>query len=102
VVKLSRRKKRYRPNVFAMIVMTVITVLLVCALISRTSELERRAEVYEAKITSLNKEIAEADALTEALEEERIFMQSSQYIVQMAKDVLGLIEPGEIVVAPQQ
>ena len=85
-----------------MIVMTVITVLLVCALISRTSELERRAEVYEAKITSLNKEIAEADALTEALEEERIFMQSSQYIVQMAKDVLGLIEPGEIVVAPQQ
>lgn len=102
MVKLSRRKKRYRPNVFAMIVMTVITVLLVCALISRTSELERRAEVYEAKITSLNKEIAEADALTEALEEERIFMQSSQYIVQMAKDVLGLIEPGEIVVAPQQ
>jgi len=102
VVKLSRRKKRYRPNVFAMIVMTVITVLLVCALISRTSELERRAEVYEAKITSLNKEIAEADALTEALEEERIFMQSNQYIVQMAKDVLGLIEPGEIVVAPQQ
>ena len=102
MVKLSRRKKRYRPNVFAMIVMTVITVLLVCALISRTSELERRAEVYEAKITSLNKEIAEADALTEALEEERIFMQSNQYIVQMAKDVLGLIEPGEIVVAPQQ
>ena len=102
MVKLSRRKKRYRPNVFAMIVMTVITVLLVCALISRTSELERRAEVYEAKITSLNKEIAEADALAEAVEEERIFMQSSQYIVQMAKDVLGLIEPGEIVVAPQQ
>ena len=102
VMRLSRRRKHYRPNIFAMIVMTVITVLLVCALASRTSELERRAEIYEARITSLNKEIAEADALTEALEEERIFMQSSQYVVQMAKNVLGLVEPGEMVVAPQQ
>lgn len=101
-MRLSRRRKHYRPNIFAMIVMTVITVLLVCALASRTSELERRAEIYEARITSLNKEIAEADALTESLEEERIFMQSSQYVVQMAKNVLGLVEPGEIVVAPQQ
>ena len=85
-----------------MLVMTVITILLVYAMISQTSALEQRLGTYEARITSLNKEIAEADALTESLEEERIFMQSSQYVVQMAKNVLGLVEPGEMVVAPQQ
>ena len=102
MMKLGRRKKHYRPNILAMIVMTVITVLLVCAMVSHTAELEPRAEVYEARIDSLMKEIAAADELTKELQEERVFMQSSQYIVQMAKNVLGLVEPGEIVVMPQQ
>lgn len=102
MMKLGRRKKRYRPNILAMVVMTVITALLVCAMISRTSDLEQRAENYEARIASLNLQIAEAGEITKELEEQRIYMQSTQYIMDMAKDVLGLVEPGEIVVMPQQ
>lgn len=102
MMKLGRRRKRYRPNIFAMVVMTVITALLVCAMISHTSELEQRVENYEVRIASLNLQIAEAGETTKELEEQRIYMQSTQYIIETAKNVLGLVEPGEIVVMPQQ
>ena len=102
VTKLGRRKKRYRPNILAMAVMTVITVLLVCAMVSRTTALEERLGTYEAKVTSLTHAIAAASAETEKLEEQRIYMQTNQYIEEMAKNVLGLVDPEEIVVVPSE
>ena len=102
VIELGRRKKKYRPNIFAMLVMTVITILLVYAMISQTSALEQRLGTYEARITSLNREIEDANAATEKLEEQRVYMQTTQYIEEMAKNVLGLVDPDEILVVPQQ
>ena len=85
-----------------MLVMTVITILLVYAMISQTSALEQRLGTYEARITSLNREIEDANAATEKLEEQRVYMQTTQYIEEMAKNVLGLVDPDEILVVPQQ
>ena len=85
-----------------MVVMAVITALLVCAMISRTSALEQRIGTYDAKIASLNLQISEANAKTDKLEEQRIYMQTIQYIEEMAKEVLGLVEPDEILVMPQK
>ena len=101
VIELGRKKKKYRPNIFAMVVMTVITVLLVCAMVSRTSALEQSLGTYEARITSLNREIENANAAAQELEEQRIYMQTTQYIEEIAKNVLGLVEPDEILIVPQ-
>lgn len=86
----------------AMAVMTVITVLLVCAMISRTTALEQRLGAYDVKLASLNLEIDEANAKTKQLEEQKTYMQTIQYIEEVAKEVLGLVEPDEILVMPQE
>ena len=97
-----RRKKKYRPNKLAIAVITLITVGLVYAMSVHTSELMDRMEAYEARIDSLNNQIAEESELTEELEEYRIYMQTMQFIEDMAKKVLGLVEPGEMVVVPNE
>ncbi len=97
-----RRKKKYRPNKLAIAVITLITVGLVYAMSVHTSELMDRMEAYEAKIDSLNNQIAEGSELTEELEEYRIYMQTMQFIEDIAKKVLGLVEPGEMVVVPNE
>lgn len=100
-MELGRRKK-YRPNIAVMIVMTIITVGVVYACVLRTSALEQRLGTYEDKISALNLQIEEASAATEKLEEQRVYMQTRQYIEEMAKNILGLVEPDELLVKPEQ
>lgn len=102
MIKLGRRKKKYRPNFLAMAVMGIITVLLVIAMASRTAALEERLDTYEAKIDSLNIQIDEANKETEKLEGQRDYMQTLKYIEEMAKNVLGLVAPDEILVMPSE
>lgn len=97
-----RRKKKYRPNKLAIAVITLITVGLVYAMSVHTVQLQERLASYEAKIDSLNNQIAEGSELTEDLEEYRIYMQTMQFIEDMAKKVLGLVEPDEMVVVPNE
>jgi len=54
------------------------------------------------KIDSLENQIAEGNDVTEELKEYRIYMQTMQFIEDIAKKVLGLIEPGEMVVVPNE
>lgn len=96
-----RKKKKYRPNKLAIVLITLITVGLVYAMVVQTSALQKRLESYEARIDSLNQQIAEGTLTTEELEEYRNYMQTTSFIEEIAKKVLGLVEPGEIVVIPE-
>ncbi len=98
----KKRKKKYRPNKLAIVLITLITVGLVYAMSVHTSTLQDRLESYQAKIDSLEEQIADGNDVTEELKEYRIYMQTMQFIEDIAKKVLGLVEPGEIVVAPNE
>lgn len=97
-----RKKKKYRPNKLAIAVITLVTAGLIYAMVVQTSQLQERLQAYEAKIESLNNQIAEGTLTMEELEEYRIYMQTSSFIEEIAKKVLGLVEPGEIVVVPTE
>ena len=95
-----RKKKKYRPNKFAIVIITLITVGLVYAMAVQTTELQKRLESYEARINSLNQQIAEGTLTMEELEEYREYMKTTSFIEEIARKVLGLVEPGDIVIIP--
>ncbi len=99
---MKKRKKKYRPNKLAILLITLITVGLVYAMSVHTSGLQERLNSYVAKIDSLENQIAEGSETTEELKEYRIYMQTMQFIEDIAKKVLGLVEPGEMVVVPNE
>lgn len=98
----KKRKKKYRPNKLAIVLITLITAGLVYAMSVHTSTLQERLESYQAKIDSLENQIADGNDVTEELKEYRIYMQTMQFIEDIAKKVLGLIEPGEMIVVPNK
>ena len=96
-----RKKKKYRPNKLAIVLITVITAALVYVMAVETAELQKRLEVYQAKIESLNRQIEEGTLTMEELEEYREYMQTTSFIEEIARKVLGLVEPGDIVIVPE-
>lgn len=56
---------------------------------------------YQIKEENLERQVEEEKARAEELEEQRIYVQTKQYIEKTAKEKLGLVNPDEILLKPQ-
>lgn len=57
---------------------------------------------YQIKEENLMRQVAEEEARAKELEEQRIYVQTKQYIEKTAKEKLGLVNPDEILLKPQK
>lgn len=55
---------------------------------------------YQAKEQSLMRQVELEEKRAEELEEYRVYVQTKQYIEEVAKQKLGLVKPDEILLKP--
>ena len=66
------------------------------------ASLKEKDLAYQIKEENLAKELEEEKERAEKLEEERIYVQTKEYIEKVAKEKLGLVKPDEILLKPAQ
>ncbi len=100
--KTKRRKNGNLGNRMALvgIIFVVATMAVVVSL--RGATLKADDLEYQVKEENLERQLAEEEERTTRLEEERIYVQTKQYIEQVAKEKLGLVKPDEILLKPAE
>ena len=64
----------------------------------QTVRLQSRQEKYQTKIDTLQGQIEEAEDYSAQLEDERIYVQTKQYIEEVAREKLGLVNEDELLI----
>ena len=80
-----------------MIVILCVVCILFGVLLYEGVRLGRRIDENEARRASLEEAIAEENRRTESIEAMRDYMQSEEYIRQLARDRLGLVDEDELI-----
>ena len=94
-----RRNVRHKLSMFAI---ALVVIVLLAFLSVKTLRLRDRVDGYDEQVARLEEEIAAEEARSEELDEREIYIQTKQYVEQIARDRLGLVYPGEILLVPQQ
>lgn len=84
------------------VIYIVTAVVAVCALVlwARTRSLEQKEQQYIEKEQAILAQVAQEEERAKTLEEYRVYVQTKQYVEKMAKEKLGLVNPDEILLKP--
>ena len=63
----------------------------------QSNNLKARIAVYDAKAAALKQSIENEQDRTKEIDEQKEYMQTDEYIAEVARDKLGLIKGNEIV-----
>lgn len=94
--KVVFRKKRQNRLGMFLVLMVVLMLLVVVSL--KSAELRQKQETYAARERVLQEQIDAEKARTEEIEEYRKYTQTKKYVEEVAKDKLGLVNEGEIII----
>ena len=98
-----RRKRTDRSsNRAAVVAITVVVASLALVLGLRVNALKAKEAQYEAKEQALIEQVAAEEERAQTLEEYRVYVQTKQYIEKIAKEKLGLVNPDEILLKPNE
>lgn len=82
------------------ITMVVISLGLVVNL--KSTSMKKKDLEYQIREEMLEKQVAQEENRAKELEEYRVYVQTKQYIEEIAKQKLGLVNPDEILLKPSQ
>lgn len=95
-----QRKRKIQSRNRGVLAITVVVLALLVVLGIHTYNLRQEDEVYAARVEVLESQVeAESERATE-LEEKSIYVQTRDYIEQIARERLGLVDPDETIVRP--
>lgn len=100
--RTRRRRQDRAANRMTLVGITLVVVSLAVAINLRGTSLKARDLEYQVKEANLERQKEAEEERAEELEERRIFVQTKQYIEQVAKEKLGLVNPDEILLKPEQ
>lgn len=96
--KKSKRNKRKRPNPFFVVIMGIVLMLVG----NWSYELWKIDREMEREKASLTQKKLELMAQNEKLRQEIEKLNTPSYIEQLAREKLGLVRKGEIIIAPKK
>ena len=97
----SRRKRKDKwGNRMAIIGITLVVGSLAVVVNIRSATLREKAQEYEARYDSLQAQYDQELERSAKLEEERVYVQTKQYIEKIAKEKLGMVKEDEILLNP--
>lgn len=97
----TRRKKKDRwGNRLAIIGITLVVASLAVVVNLKSASMKRRELEYQVKEEVLQKQVEREKSRANELEEYRVYVQTKQYIEEVAKQKLGLVKPDEILLKP--
>lgn len=94
---VARRAKRKSANRAAMIGITAVAAMLLCALFIQGAKLQAKAEAYAVTEASLEAEIEAEEERTQEIEDLKKYMQTKKYVEEVAREKLGLVYPNETI-----
>lgn len=102
-VRKSKRRKRERlGNRMALLGITFVVLSMAFVVNMRGATLRQKDTEYQIKEQNLRNQLEQEEKRAEELEEERVYVQTKQYIEKVAKEKLGLVNPDEILLKPVQ
>ena len=97
----TRRKKRDRwGNRMASVGITVVVASLAVVVNLKSTSMRKKELEYQIREEALEKQKTEEENRARELEEYRVYVQTKQYIEEIAKQKLGLVNPDEILLKP--
>lgn len=93
-----QKKKKKRSRSRGVLAITAVVLALLVALSIHTRALKREDEAYAAREEVLQSQLEAESKRSAELEEKSIYVQTRDYIEQIARDRLGLIAPDESVI----
>lgn len=97
--KQNRKKKGNRNRSVLPIFFVVAALLTVLTVYTRS--LQKADAVYAARVDALQNEVDTEKQRQEELEEKSVYVQTKDYIEQIAREKLGLINPDETIIRPE-
>ncbi len=97
----KRRKRRDRlGNRLAIIGITLVVFCLGVVVNFKSSSMRQKDEEYQVREEALMAQVEKEQTRADELEEYRVYVQTKQYIEEVAKQKLGLVNPDEILLKP--
>lgn len=99
-ISARRKKQRRRRSLISVFgVLAVVVIFCTVLFVQISSSKQELAELAEQE-SELSEELDEQIALSEELAEQEIYVQTKQYVEDVARD-LGLVYPDEVVFVPE-
>ena len=98
--KAAYRKKRQ--NRTGMLLVTTVVMMMLIVVTVKSVELRGKKEIYEQKEAALLQEIEAEKLRTEEIAEYGKYTQTKKYVEELAKDKLGLVYDGEIILKDEK
>ena len=98
----KKKKVGKTENKLAIITVTVAVVSMALILGVRVSSIKQELARREAYNENIVKDLAEEESRADALEEKRKYVQTDSYIIEMAREKLGLVFPDEIAIKAEK
>lgn len=91
------RVNKISNNRLGMAVIAGITLMVLGYTATESQSLEKRLAYYNARAASLEESIEAEKARTEEIEEKKKYMETDEYVEEVARNRLGLVKDNEIV-----
>ncbi|WP_313582161.1 septum formation initiator family protein [Lacrimispora sp.] len=99
----SRRKRKDRwGNRMTIIGITFVVFSLAVIVTIKGVTLKEKEREYELHLENLQAQVDKEEERSQKLEEYRVYVQTKQYIEEVAKQKLGLVNPDEILLKPSR
>ena len=98
--KARKARKERRQRKASVITLAVVAVFLFVGMGFYIRSLKEKEASYLAKESELASELAQEESVAERLDLETRLRQTLKYIEQVAREKLGLVFPGEVIVRP--
>jgi len=99
----SRRKRKDRwGNRMTIIGITFVVFSLAVIVTIKGVTLKEKEQEYELRLENLQAQVDKEEERSQKLEEYRVYVQTKQYIEEVAKQKLGLVNPDEILLKPSR
>ena len=95
--KKRKNKKRIAKNYWGMGAIACVVLILLGGLTVQSRNLQARIEVYDARAAALEDSIADEKERTKEIDDQKEYMQTDEYVAEVARDKLGLVKSNEIV-----
>ncbi|MDO4266170.1 MAG: septum formation initiator family protein [Eubacteriales bacterium] len=93
----AKKRKKNLNNRLSLIGITLVVCVLAVAVGVRSESLKTKEQTYLMREDTLNKSIEDEEERTEELNEKKVYVKTKEYIEEVAREKLGLVNPDEII-----
>lgn len=97
---IQKRRKRMRRHRQSVMLVSTVVLLLAVMVFFGSVKLQAKNKEYMRQEAELEAQIAEAEERAEEIEEYQDYVQTDEYAKEIAREKLGLVDPGEILFKP--